>query len=136
MSGALQAVLRQVAPGIVYVRHVVHRICSARVLLLDQPCKLVFGEQEKTAVTTALPKYRLGYNLITSHELSLKVQVIKTDSHSRAYILAIHLQLHSSFKISVLSSPLLVCSWSLLCVSPPSATSSTVAYVSYLILWS
>ena len=106
MSGALQAVLRQVAPGIVYVRHVVHRICSARVLLLDQPCELVFGEQEKTTVTTALPKYRLGYNLITSHELSLKVQVIKTDSHSRAYILAVHLQLHSSFKFFVFSSPL------------------------------
>ena len=81
MSGALQAVLRQVAPGIVYVRHVVHRICSARVLLLDQPSKLVFGEQEKTAVTTAHPKYRLGYNLITSHELNLKLQVRKTDAH-------------------------------------------------------
>ena len=59
MSGALQAVQRQVVPGIVYVRHMVYRVCGARVLLLDQPCKLVFGEQEKTTVTTAHPKYRL-----------------------------------------------------------------------------
>ena len=65
------------ASRIVYARHMVYRICSARGLLLDQPCKLRFDEQGKATVTTAHPEYRWGYHLITSHELSLKLEVMK-----------------------------------------------------------
>ena len=56
--GALQAVLRQVVSCAYLVRHKVYRTCSARILLLDQPCKLRFDEQGKTTVTTAHPEYR------------------------------------------------------------------------------
>ena len=85
MSGALQAVLRQVvsctysatASRVVYVRHMVYRTSSARILLLDQPCKLRFDEQGKTTVTTAHLEYRWGYTLKTYHELGLKVEVIE-----------------------------------------------------------
>ena len=57
------------ASRIVYARHMVYRICSAGILLLDQHCRLRFDEQGKTTVTTA--------HLETSHALSLKVEMTR-----------------------------------------------------------
>ena len=89
------------ASRIVYARHMVYRICSARGLLLDQPCKLRFDEQGNTTGTPARPENHSGCNPITFDEFSLKADVDKTYSHWRAYIQATHVLPNSSFKNAV-----------------------------------